>query len=84
MKLTTFFISETKQIYAKALTVHESTFKVKAMLPWISFEILLASAVICKRIFLHKNETCNIFKTTNTKMLIKAILERSYKLLQIP
>ena len=32
MKLTTFFISRTKQIYAKALTVSESTFKLKAMM----------------------------------------------------
>ena len=32
MKLT-FFISKTKQIYAKKLTVPENTFKIKAMLP---------------------------------------------------
>ena len=34
MKLTSFFISETKQIYAKKLTVSESTFKIKAVLPY--------------------------------------------------
>ena len=51
MKLTTFFISKNKHIYAKKLTVPESTFKVKAILPWILFEILLTSAVICKQRF---------------------------------
>ena len=35
MKLTAFFVSITKQIYAKTLTVFESTFKIKVMLPWI-------------------------------------------------
>ena len=35
MELTTFFISITKPIYAKTLTVFESTFKIKVMLPWI-------------------------------------------------
>ena len=38
MKLTTFFISKTKQIQAKLLTVSDSTFKIKikAMLPYNS------------------------------------------------
>ena len=56
MKLTTFFISKTKQIYAKILTVLESTFKVKAMLPQILFEILLTSAIICKQRLSHENK----------------------------
>ena len=43
------------------------------------FEILLASAVISKQRFMHKKE---IFKTTNTKTLIMAILVSPYKLLQ--
>ena len=46
MKLTTFFISKTKQIYAKILTALEIVFEIKAMLPWIFFKILLTSAVI--------------------------------------
>ena len=57
MKLTTFFISKTKQIYAKTLTIPESAFEIKTMLPWIIFEILLTSAVICKQRVLHENET---------------------------
>ena len=32
MKLTIFFISKTKQFYAKTLTVPESAFETKAML----------------------------------------------------
>ena len=56
MKLTVFFISKTKQIYANTSTVPESTFKRKAMLTWILFEILLMSAVIWKQRFLNENE----------------------------
>ena len=56
MKLTTFFISKAKQIYATILTVPESVFKIKTMLHWILFEILRTSTVICKQGFLHENE----------------------------
>ena len=56
MKLTTSFISKTKQIYTKILTFSKSTFKIKKMLAWILFGILLTSAVICKQKFLHENE----------------------------
>ena len=31
MKLTTFFMSQTKQIYAKSLNDSERTFKIKGM-----------------------------------------------------
>ena len=34
MKLTTFFISETKENYAKTLTFPESKFKMQVMLPF--------------------------------------------------
>ena len=43
MKLTTFFVSRTKQIYTKALAVSESLFKIKAMSPWALFETLVGS-----------------------------------------
>ena len=56
MKLTTFFISRTKQIYAKTLTVSESEFKIKVMSPWPLFQLLLTSAVICKHRLLHESE----------------------------
>ena len=49
MKLTLFFISKTKHIYAKTLSVSQSTFKIQAMSPRILFEIVLMSAVICKQ-----------------------------------
>ena len=56
MKLTKFFISKTKQIYAITLTVPESAFEINAMLPWIPSKVLVTSAVICKQRFLHENE----------------------------
>ena len=56
MKLTTFFISKTKQIYSKTLTVPESTFKIKAMILWIYFEIVLTSAFIWNKIFTWKRD----------------------------
>ena len=46
MKLTIFFISKAEPIYTTTLTVPESTFKMKAILPRILFGILLTSAVI--------------------------------------
>ena len=45
------------------------------MLLWALLEIFLTSAVICKQRFLHENEVVHNLKTTNTKTLIKAILE---------
>ena len=52
MKLTTFFISKTKQIYAKTRTVPEIIFKIKTMSLWTLSEILLTSTIIRKqRIF---------------------------------
>ena len=56
MKLTTFIISKTKQIYTKSVTVLESAFEIKTMLLWILFEILLTLAVIYKQSFSHENE----------------------------
>ena len=56
MKLTAFFISRTRQIYAKTLTVSESTIKMKAMSTLIVFEVLVTSTVACKLRLLHKNE----------------------------
>ena len=81
MKLITFFISRTKHIYAKTLTVSESTFKIKAKPPWKLFEISLHQQLFANKDFCTKMRLCNIFKTTNTKKLIKAILESLYKVL---
>ena len=69
MKLTTFFISKTKQIYAKALTVSENTFKIKAMLPRILFKILLPSVFICKQIFARNTNTKNVNQGHFRKLL---------------
>ena len=83
MKLTIFFISKAEPIYTTILTVPESTFKMKAILPRILFGILLTSTVIWNRDFYMKTRWCNIFKTTNTNKY-QAILESSYKILPIP
>ena len=56
MKLITFIISKTKQIYTKSVTVLESAFEIKAMLLWILFKIFLVLVVICKQSFSHENE----------------------------
>ena len=53
MKLSTLFISNSKQAYAKTLTVPKSTLKKKAMLAAIHFEILLTLEVICKQRFFY-------------------------------
>ena len=39
MKLTTFYVSKTKQIYSKTLTVSERAFKIKTIIAWALFEI---------------------------------------------
>ena len=77
MKLTTFFISKFHflfQIYAKILTVPESTFKIKAMLPWILFEILLTSSVICKQRYLHVQQLYDCCTTAHTFFTGRSIL----------
>ena len=56
MKLTTFFISRTKHIYAKILTVPESTFKINVTSDWTLFKLLLTSAVISEQKPLHENK----------------------------
>ena len=48
MKLATFYISRTKQIYTKTFIVTVCTCKVKAISPETLVKILLMSAVICK------------------------------------
>ena len=83
MKLKTFFISRTKQIYAITLTVSESTFKLSAISSWELFEILLTSAVICNERFLHRNEIAQYLQNYKYQdVIIKVILENPYKLLQ--
>ena len=56
MRLTTLFVSRTKQIYAKTLTVLERQFKIYSILLWMFSKILLTSTVICKQTCSHKNE----------------------------
>ena len=81
MKLTTFFISRTKQIYPKTLKVSESEFNMT--LGHFS-NFCLRQQLFANKDFYTKTSLCNVFKTKNTKTLIKAISESHNKLLQMP
>ena len=63
MKLTSFFISETKQIYAKKLTVSESTLKIKAVLPYsvISRNVIYVRSYLQTKTFA-ENELVQYFQ----------------------
>ena len=52
----TFLISKTRQIYAKSLSIPESTLKMKVMAGWTLSKSLLTSAAICKERLLHENK----------------------------
>ena len=56
LKLTTIFISITRDIYTKLLTFSENSVKMKVTSSWTLFVILLTSAVIFKQRFLHGRE----------------------------
>ena len=62
MKLATFFIRRTNQIYAKVITVSKSKFEIKVVSAWTLFEILLTSAVISKQKLLQENEIVHCFQ----------------------
>ena len=82
MKL--FSVSRTRQIDAETLTVSESTFKNKGNITLNTFRnVAYVSSYLRTKIFARKRD-CNIFKTANTKTLIKAILESPYKPLNKP
>ena len=81
MKLATFFISSTKFIFTKLLSVSERLIKIKVRSHWALFLILLPSAVIYKD-FCMETRFCNIFKTANAITLSKTILESPYEDLQ--
>ena len=72
MKLATFFISSTKFISTKLLSVSERLIKMKVGSHW---------AVIYKD-FCMETRFCNIFKTANAITLSKTILESPYEDLQ--
>ena len=74
----------TKQIYAKTLTAFESKSKIKAMSPRHLPRFRLRQQLFGNKDFSTKTRLRNIFKTTNIEVLIKAILESPYKLLQKP
>ena len=61
MKLRTFFVSRTKQVYGKTLSVSESTFKVKVMSLWHLMNFCLRSSYLQTKIF-HKNQIVQYLK----------------------
>ena len=75
MKLITVFISKTKQIYTKILTVSENRFHFLTLL-----ELYVSSYL--QTDFCTKTRLYNIFKTTNAKSLVKTNLESPFKALE--
>ena len=65
MKLATFFISSTKFIFTKLLSVSERLIKIKVRSHWALFLDLIPSAVIYKQRLCIETRLSNIFKTTN-------------------
>ena len=84
MKPTEPFISRNKQVHVKTSTVSESTFEIKICHLGHSSKFNLRQHLFANIGFCTKTRLCNIFKTTNTKTLIKAILESFYTILQTP
>ena len=82
MKLTESF-SRTNQIYAKAITVCESTYEINPMSAWTLFELLRSQQLLPNKDFSTKTRLYNIFKTKNTKTFIKVIVEGLYKVIQM-
>ena len=76
MKLRTFSISRTKEIYAKTI-VSEYIFKLKAMRLINIFRIFAYISSYLQTKTCKKARLCNIFEATNAKTLIKAILQGS-------
>ena len=76
MQLKTIFISSTKYIYAKTLTVSERTFKIKAISHLGHFSTFsLHRKLFADKGFCAKTRLCKISENTNTYTFIKFILE---------
>ena len=74
-----FFISRTNQNYTNSSTVFKSEFKINVQTNFLKFFLcqqLLVNKVFCMKSFSVK--LFNIFKTANTMLLIKLILESPY------
>ena len=81
--MKTLFIWKTKHIYAKTFTVFESTLKKHCHIGQF-LKFYLRQQLFAKKDFYAKSRLCYIFKTTDTEIWIKAILESPDKLLQMP
>ena len=61
LKLTTFFISTTRDIYTKLLTFSESSVNIKVTPRWAFFVILFTPAAINRQRLLHGNKVMQDF-----------------------
>ena len=78
MKSAKFSIAIMRRIITKLLAISEILKNIKFRLHWILFGIYHISAVIWKQKLCMETRLCNIFKTVNTIMLAKTILENPY------
>ena len=85
IKFTAFFISRTKQIYAKTKNiVSESILKMKVKSCWPFLNFALTQKFICKEILLCEHMFMQYFKTINAMTFTKTILENPYKVIKKP
>ena len=77
-----FFLSLTKDLWAKLMADSETTWKIKVGLWSALFLILLMSAVICDQNIWTRKSQANISKSTKALSMINTILESSWRSLQ--
>ena len=82
MKLATSFISSTRRIFTKLLSVSESLIKIKVRLHQPLFLILLTSAVICKQRLLYGNEILRYLQNCKCYKVEQDIFRSPYEDLQ--
>ena len=76
MKLITFFSSNIKCFWKTKTLDSSRIFKMKVILPWTIFKILIPTAVFYKERLLHEKTLCNIFKTINAAIMTRAVFWR--------
>ena len=83
IKFTTFFISRTKQVYAKTKNVvSESVLKMKVRSCWPFSKFCINQKFICKQTLLCAHKFMQYFKTVNAMTFTKTISEKPYKVMK--
>ena len=80
MKLNTFFISNTRDIYSKLSRFSESSVKVKVWSHWTF--LIFSLQLFARKDFWNLMRLCNILKTTNAIALTDIIVEKIYTVVQ--